>query len=157
MLFVPVSEQHQVPYIPSASFHAKPSFLSFTPSTLQSSQGRSTLNMVSSSLNLRFYASIILLFGIHANAQVTGEGGAPFGTNTETVPAPSITVSVAPSGSRPTNYYSSVHPQITLPRYTHNIWAHGYRPDFCIGSTVPASPAVDSDPALVQIRGTQLA
>jgi len=55
----------------------------------------------------------VLLTVSRIHAQATGEGNIP----TEAYPqyTPSVSASQATKGSRPTNYYSSVYPQVTLP------------------------------------------
>ena len=63
--------------------------------------------------SLRGLCTYIALFCLYAQAQVTGEGGPALGA-TET--SPPVTKTAALASGPPTNYYSSVHPHITLPR-----------------------------------------
>lgn len=58
-----------------------------------------------------------LLFVImQIQGQVTGEGNAPFDTSSNSAMTITLTDSTEPSGSKPTNYYSSVYPQaLTTP------------------------------------------
>ena len=62
---------------------------------------------------LRLFAFVALFF-LYAQAQVTGEGGSASGVIETSVP---VTKTASLETGSPTNYYSSVHPQITLPRY----------------------------------------
>ena len=55
----------------------------------------------------------IALFCLYAQAQVTGEGGPIPGV---AVSGPPVTKTASLESGSPTNYYSSVHPHITLPR-----------------------------------------
>lgn len=61
---------------------------------------------------LRLCASIAL-FCLHVQAQVTGEGGSISGVAGTSA---QVTQTASQGTGSPTNYYSSVHPQITLPR-----------------------------------------
>jgi len=61
-------------------------------------------------------SAFLLLCIMQVQGQVTGEGNAPFDTSSSSAMTITLTDSTEPSGSKPTNYYSSVYPQaLTTP------------------------------------------
>jgi hypothetical protein len=79
---------------------------------------------------------------------VTAEGNPPFDTSSAAMTI-TLTDAAAPSGSKPTNYYSSVYPQsiTALPRYFRLLDA-----SFCerlFNSYVTVGPAQQNPPLLL--------
>jgi hypothetical protein len=109
--------------------------------------------------NFPIQLGLFLLFSIimQVQGQVTGEGNALFDTSNPTWTT-TLMDSVAPTGSKPTNYYPSVYPQVastsTLLRY-FDFWSFNFdvcthaNSDSCVTTAVRQNP-LQTPPCLLQ-------